>query len=128
MFDKKFKFIDLFAGIGGMRIPFEELGGKCVFSSEIDKFAQQTYQANFGEIPQGDITKIDARDIPKHDLLLAGFPCQAFSHAGLKKGFEDTRGTLFFDIARILEHHKPRAFLLENVKALENHDRNSLPS
>ena len=122
MFDKKFKFIDLFAGIGGMRIPFEELGGKCVFSSEIDKFAQQTYQANFGEIPQGDITKIDARDIPKHDLLLAGFPCQAFSHAGLKKGFEDTRGTLFFDIARILEHHKPRAFLLENVKALENHD------
>ncbi len=117
-----YNFIDLFAGIGGMRIPFEELGGKCVFSSEIDKFAQQTYQANFGEIPQGDITKIDARDIPKHDLLLAGFPCQAFSHAGLKKGFEDTRGTLFFDIARILEHHKPKAFLLENVKALETHD------
>ena len=105
-----------------MRIPFEELGGKCVFSSEIDKFAQQTYQANFGEIPQGDITKLDVKDIPKHDLLLAGFPCQAFSHAGLKKGFEDTRGTLFFDIARILEYHKPKAFLLENVKALQSHD------
>ena len=105
-----------------MRIPFEELGGKCVFSSEIDKFAQQTYQANFGEIPQGDITKLDVKDIPKHDLLLAGFPCQAFSHAGLKRGFEDTRGTLFFDIARILEYHKPKAFLLENVKALQSHD------
>ena len=122
MFDKKFKFIDLFAGIGGMRIPFKELGGKCVFSSEIDKFAQQTYQANFDEIPVGDITKLDVRDIPKHNLLLAGFPCQAFSNAGLKKGFEDTRGTLFFDIARILEYHAPKAFLLENVKALENHD------
>ena len=122
MFDKKFKFIDLFAGIGGMRIPFKELGGKCVFSSEIDKFAQQTYQANFDEIPVGDITKLDVRDIPKHNLLLAGFPCQAFSNAGLKKGFEDTRGTLFFDIARILEYHAPKAFLLENVKALESHD------
>ena len=119
---QKFTFIDLFAGIGGMRIPFEELGGKCAFTSEIDKFAQQTYQANFNEIPQGDITKLEVRDIPKHDLLLAGFPCQAFSHAGLKKGFEDTRGTLFFDIARILEFHKPKAFLLENVKALEGHD------
>ena len=119
---QKFTFIDLFAGIGGMRIPFEELGGKCAFTSEIDKFAQQTYQANFNEIPEGDITKIEVRDIPKHDLLLAGFPCQAFSHAGLKKGFEDTRGTLFFDIARILEFHKPKAFLLENVKALEGHD------
>ena len=117
-----FKFIDLFAGIGGMRIPFEELGGKCVFTSEIDKFAQKTYEANFGEVPHGDITKINAEDIPKHDLLLAGFPCQAFSHAGLKKGFEDTRGTLFFDIARILKHHMPKAFLLENVKALETHD------
>tara|TARA_B100001057_G_scaffold495605_1_gene595048 strand:+ start:303 stop:1220 length:918 start_codon:yes stop_codon:yes gene_type:complete len=119
---QKFTFIDLFAGIGGMRIPFEELGGKCAFTSEIDKFAQQTYQANFNEIPEGDITKLEVRDIPKHDLLLAGFPCQAFSHAGLKKGFEDTRGTLFFDIARILEFHKPKAFLLENVKALEGHD------
>ena len=119
---QQYDFIDLFAGIGGMRIPFKELGGKCVFSSEIDKFAQQTYQANFDEIPVGDITKLDVRDIPKHNLLLAGFPCQAFSNAGLKKGFEDTRGTLFFDIARILEYHAPKAFLLENVKALENHD------
>jgi DNA (cytosine-5)-methyltransferase 1 len=117
-----FKFIDLFAGIGGMRIPFDELGGTCVFTSELDKFAQQTYEENFGELPSGDITLIDEKDIPPHDLLVAGFPCQAFSHAGLKKGFEDTRGTLFFDIARILKHHKPKAFLLENVKGLKSHD------
>ena len=117
-----FKFIDLFAGIGGMRIPFEELGGQCVFTSEFDKFAQQTYDANFGELPNGDITKIDEKDIPPHDILLAGFPCQAFSNAGLKRGFEDTRGTLFFDIARILKHHRPKAFLLENVKGLKSHD------
>ena len=115
-------FIDLFAGIGGMRIPFEELGAKCVFTSEFDKFCQITYEANFGEIPKGDITLINEKDIPKHDLLLAGFPCQAFSNAGLKKGFEDTRGTLFFDIARIINHHKPKAFLLENVKGLKSHD------
>ncbi len=120
--NKKFTFIDLFAGIGGIRIPFDELGGECVFSSEFDKFAQQTYMANFGEIPFGDITEINEGDIPKHDLLLAGFPCQAFSNAGLKKGFNDTRGTLFFDIARILEHHKPKAFLLENVKGLKSHE------
>ena len=120
---KKFKFIDLFAGIGGIRIPFEELGGECVFSSEWDKFSQITYEANFGETPHGDITKIDAKDIPNHDLLVGGFPCQAFSQAGLKKGFEDTRGTLFFDIARILEHHNPKAFLLENVKGLRGHDK-----
>ena len=117
-----FKFIDLFAGIGGMRIPFEELGGHCVFTSEFDKFAQQTYETNFGEMPSGDITKIDEKGIPSHDILIAGFPCQAFSNAGLKKGFEDTRGTLFFDIARILKHHKPEAFLLENVKGLRSHD------
>ena len=117
-----FKFIDLFAGIGGMRIPFEELGGHCVFTSEFDKFAQQTYKTNFGELPSGDITKIDEKDIPSHDILIAGFPCQAFSNAGLKKGFEDTRGTLFFDIARILKHRKPKAFLLENVKGLRSHD------
>ena len=98
-----FKFIDLFAGIGGMRIPFDELGGECVFTSEFDKFAQQTYEANFNEMPDGDIKNIDLEQIPKHDLLLAGFPCQAFSHAGLKKGFDDTRGTLFFDIATILQ-------------------------
>ena len=120
---KKFKFIDLFAGIGGIRIPFEEIGGSCVFTSEFDKFAQQTYEANFGEKPSGDITLIDEKDIPSHDVLLGGFPCQAFSNAGLKKGFDDTRGTLFFDIARILKHHKPKAFLLENVKGLRGHDK-----
>ena len=120
---KRFRFIDLFAGIGGIRIPFEELGGKCVFSSEWDGFAQQTYEANFGEIPHGDITEIDEKDIPKHDLLVAGFPCQAFSQAGLKKGFKDTRGTMFFEIQRILDHHKPNALLLENVKGLRGHDK-----
>ena len=119
----KFKFIDLFAGVGGIRIPFEELGGDCVFSSEWDKFSQQTYEANFGEIPHGVITEIDAKDIPKHDLLVGGFPCQAFSQAGLKKGFKDTRGTMFFEIARILDHHKPKAILLENVKGLRGHDK-----
>ena len=119
---KKLTFIDLFAGIGGIRIPFDELGCECVFTSEFDKFSQQTYEANFGELPNGDITKIDEKDIPSHDILLAGFPCQAFSNAGLKRGFEDTRGTLFFDIARILKHHKPKAFLLENVKGLKSHD------
>ena len=120
---KSFKFIDLFAGIGGIRIPFEEVGGECVFSSEWDKFSQQTYEANFGEIPHGDITEIDEKDIPKHDLLVGGFPCQAFSQAGLKKGFEDTRGTMFFEIQRILDHHKPKALLLENVKGLRGHDK-----
>ena len=120
---KQFNFIDLFAGIGGIRIPFEELGGKCVFTSEWDKYSQITYEANFGEKPHGDITQIDEKDIPKHNLLLAGFPCQAFSQAGLKKGFQDTRGTMFFEIARILDHHKPKAFLLENVKGLRGHDK-----
>lgn len=118
-----FTFIDLFAGIGGLRIPFDELGGECVFTSEWDKFAQQTYSANFGEMPQGDITKIEPNEIPSFDLLLAGFPCQPFSHAGLKKGFEDTRGTLFFNIAQIIQHHKPRAVFLENVKGLLSHDK-----
>ena len=121
--NNKFKFIDLFAGIGGLRIPFEELGGKCIFSSEWDKFSQITYQANFGEKPHGDITKINEKDIPKHDILVGGFPCQAFSQAGLKKGFKDTRGTMFFEIARILDYHKPKAFLLENVKGLKGHDK-----
>lgn len=119
----KFTFIDLFAGIGGIRIPFEEIKGKCVFTSEFDKFSQQTYEANFGEMPSGDITQINEEDIPAHDVLLAGFPCQAFSNAGLKKGFEDTRGTLFFDIARILKYHQPKAFLLENVKGLRGHNK-----
>lgn len=116
------KFIDLFAGIGGMRLPFEILGGKCVFTSEIDKFARQTYEANFTGEVAGDITKIKEEEIPRHDLLLAGFPCQSFSQAGLKKGFGDTRGTMFFEVARILAHHKPNYFLLENVKGLKNHD------
>ena len=117
-----FNFIDLFSGVGGMRIPFDELGGRCVFSSEIDKFAKIVYEENFGEKPCGDITSINENQIPKHDLLCAGFPCQAFSNAGLRKGFNDTRGTLFFDIARILDFHKPKAFLLENVKGLKSHD------
>lgn len=118
-----FKFIDLFAGIGGIRIPFDEIGGKCVFTSEWDKFAQKTYHANFGELPHGDITQIDPKDIPKFDLLLAGFPCQPFSNAGLKKGFDDTRGTLFFNIAQIVKHHKPKALFLENVKGLLSHNK-----
>lgn len=119
---QQLKFIDLFAGIGGIRIPFDELGLKCVFSSEWNAEAAKSYEANFGEKPFGDITKIKAADIPKHDLLLGGFPCQAFSIIGKMKGFEDTRGTLFFDVARILEFHKPRAFLLENVKQLVSHN------
>lgn len=118
-----FSFIDLFAGIGGIRLPFQQLGGKCVFTSEWDKFSKKTYAANFGELPEGDITQIRSLDIPKHDLLLAGFPCQAFSQAGLKRGFSDTRGTMFFEIQRILAHHQPRAFLLENVKQLKGHDK-----
>ena len=118
-----FNFIDLFAGIGGMRIPYERLGGTCVFSSEWDKHAQQTYAHNFGETPAGDITQINESDIPDHDILLAGFPCQPFSIIGGKQGFEDTRGTLFFDIARILKQKQPSAFLLENVKQLFTHDK-----
>lgn len=119
--DQAFSFIDLFAGIGGIRIPFENLGGKCVFTSEWDKAAQQTYFCNFGEMPEGDIRKISNSDIPDHNILLAGFPCQAFSVAGERKGFKDTRGTLFFEIARILEAKKPQGFLLENVKGLLSH-------
>ena len=119
---RKLKFIDLFAGIGGIRIPFDELGYKCVFSSEWDKAAADTYEANFGERPAGDITKIPAADIPAHDLLLAGFPCQAFSIMGKRQGFADTRGTMFFEIERILEYHKPPFIFLENVKQLVSHD------
>lgn len=119
----EFEFIDLFAGIGGMRLPFQELGGKCVFTSEWDKFAKKTYASNFGELPEGDITLIPNNQIPAHDLLLAGFPCQAFSQAGLRQGFNDTRGTMFFEIQRILAHHRPKAFLLENVKQLRGHDK-----
>jgi DNA (cytosine-5)-methyltransferase 1 len=120
---KGYKFIDLFAGIGGIRLPFDELGAECVFSSEWDKYAQKSYEANFGEIPHGDITKIDEKDIPPFDILLAGFPCQPFSHAGHKKGFEDTRGTLFFDICRIANHHKPKILFLENVKGFVGHNK-----
>jgi len=121
--ETKFKFIDLFAGIGGIRLGFEHIAGECVFSSEWDLQAQKTYQANFNEIPHGDITKIEPAEIPHFDFLLAGFPCQPFSQAGLKKGFEDTRGTLFFNIAKIVEHHKPKVVFLENVKNLAGHDK-----
>lgn len=119
----KTRFIDLFAGIGGIRLPFEELGYECVFSSEWDKAAADTYEANFGERPAGDITKIAVEEIPQHDLLLAGFPCQAFSIMGKMQGFADIRGTMFFEIARILEYHKPSTILLENVKQLTTHDK-----
>ena len=116
-----FKFIDLFAGIGGFRLALESQGGNCVFSSEWDSQAQITYQENFGETPEGDITKIKETDIPKHDILCGGFPCQAFSISGKQMGFKDTRGTLFFDIARITAHHKPKVLFLENVKNLTKH-------
>jgi DNA (cytosine-5)-methyltransferase 1 len=124
MAKKIYKFIDLFCGIGGFRIGLERNGGKCVFSSDIDVFAQQTYRDNFGETPIGDITKVEAKDIPSFDILAAGFPCQPFSYAGLGKGFEDqTRGTLFFDVCRILAYHKPKMFFLENVKGLVSHNK-----
>ena len=106
-----------------MRIAFEKVGGECVFSSEWDKFAQQTYAANFGDTPHGDITQVELTEVPRHDILIGGFPCQPFSHAGLKRGFEDTRGTLFFDVARIIDHRKPSMVLLENVKGFTTHDK-----
>jgi len=120
-----FTFIDLFAGIGGFRVAMQNLGGKCVFSSEIDKHARQTYEANFGELPYGDITLEETKaHIPTtFDVLCAGFPCQAFSIAGNRRGFEDTRGTLFFEIAEIIKRHQPKAIFLENVKGLRNHDK-----
>lgn len=118
-----FTFIDLFAGIGGTRLAFQSLGGKCLFSSEWDSYAQKTYEYNYGEVPFGDITQIDENMIPDHDVLVAGFPCQAFSIAGRRGGFEDTRGTLFFDVARIIRAKRPQAFFLENVKGLASHDR-----
>lgn len=119
----RFTQIDLFAGIGGIRQAFQRHGGYNIYSSEWDKFAQTTYRINYGEIPDGDITAVDEKDIPDHDILLAGFPCQPFSQAGLHKGFEDTRGTLFFDIARIIKAKRPKAFMLENVKQLRGHDK-----
>jgi len=139
---KEFRFIDLFAGIGGMRIAFEKAGGRCVFSSENNEQSQKTYEANFGEIPSGDITKIKAKNVPNHDILVGGFPCQPFSIAGVssrnslgyKHGFDaetipkgkilaQAQGTLFFDIVRIIKEKKPEAFLLENVKNLKSHDK-----
>ncbi len=126
---EKIRFIDLFCGIGGFRIAFEEacqeqdINAKCVFSSDIDKFAQDSYEANFWERPHGDITQIDEKDIPDHDILFAGFPCQPFSIIGQMKGLNDTRGTLFFDIARIIKEKEPKAFILENVKQLVGHDK-----
>jgi DNA (cytosine-5)-methyltransferase 1 len=134
--DAKFRFIDLFAGIGGMRVAFEKQGGQCVFTSEWDAYARKTYMANFadmdGHLFAGDITTVDENDVPDHDVLLAGFPCQPFSIAGVSKknalgrphGFQDkTQGTLFFDVARIIAEKKPKAFLLENVKNLVSHDK-----
>lgn len=127
-----FKFIDLFAGIGGIRLAYQNLGGKCVFTSEWDSFSKKTYEANFGEVPFGDITKIKENEVPDHDILLAGFPCQPFSIAGVSKknalgkahGFlDETQGTLFFDVARIIKHKRPAAFMLENVKNLVSHDK-----
>lgn len=121
--DDTFRFIDLFAGVGGMRLGFESAGGSCVFTSEWDKFAQKTYHENFGDWPDGDITQIDASEIPEFDILLAGFPCQPFSSIGKREGFDHpTQGTLFHDVVRIIGYHEPRAFLLENVAGLENHD------
>lgn len=127
-----FTFIDLFAGIGGMRIAFETAGGQCVYSNEWNKYCQRTYFSNFGEVPDGDITKVEAENIPDHDILVAGFPCQPFSIAGVSKknslgratGFEDkTQGTLFFDVCRIIKAKRPKAFMLENVKNLCSHDK-----
>jgi DNA (cytosine-5)-methyltransferase 1 len=130
--EHSFTFIDLFAGIGGMRIGYENVGGKCVYSNEWNPKSQITYFANFGDLPEGDITKVDEKSIPDHDILVAGFPCQPFSIAGVSKknslgratGFEDkTQGTLFFDVCRILKAKRPKAFMLENVKNLVSHDK-----
>lgn len=120
-FREEINFIDLFAGIGGFRFALESAGAECVFSSEIDKHAQETYVANHGDIPSGDITKINSEDIPQHDILCAGFPCQPFSISGKQRGFEDSRGTMFFEIARIVEYHMPRILFLENVANLAKH-------
>lgn len=120
---KKFTYIDLFAGIGGFHQAANALGGKCVFASEIDTEAKRAYEANYEIPPHGDITQVCASEIPDHDVLLAGFPCQPFSIIGKKLGFDDIRGTLFFEIARILKEKKPRLFILENVKQLKTHNR-----
>ena len=119
---KKIKFIDLFAGIGGFHLALSKINGECVFASEWDKDCQKVYEKNFGLKPHGDITKINEKDIPQHEILCAGFPCQAFSISGKRLGFKDTRGTLFFDVARIIKHHNPKIVLLENVKNFLTHD------
>ncbi len=116
------KFIDLFAGLGGFRLALESFGAKCVYSNEWDKYAQKVYQMNFGDKPEGDITLVDENEIPDHDILCAGFPCQAFSISGKQKGFEDSRGTLFFDVARIVKAKKPKVVFMENVKNFASHD------
>lgn len=115
-------FIDLFAGLGGFRIALESLGAECVYSNEWDKHAQKVYFNNFGDLPEGDITLVDEKQIPKHDILCAGFPCQAFSISGKQRGFEDSRGTLFFDVARIVKEKRPKVVFMENVKNLAKHD------
>lgn len=119
---QKFKFIDLFAGIGGFRLALESLGATCVYSSEWDSFAQRVYEDNFGDRPDGDITLVDERKVPTHDILCAGFPCQSFSISGKQRGFEDSRGTLFFDVARIVKEKRPLVVFMENVKNFASHD------
>ena len=119
---KDMTFIDLFAGLGGFRLALESLGAKCVYSNEWDKFAQEVYYNNFEDIPEGDITKVDETTIPEHDILCAGFPCQAFSISGKQRGFEDSRGTLFFDVARIVKCKQPKIVFMENVKNFATHD------
>ncbi len=121
--NKPFTFIDLFAGVGGFHYALKAFGGKCVFASEIDKHASNVYEQNHKLKPEGDITKIEVQNIPPHDILCGGFPCQAFSISGKRLGFEDTRGTLFFDIARIVKYHQPKILFLENVKNLIRHNK-----
>lgn len=130
--EDQYTFIDLFAGVGGLRLAMESAGGRCVYSNEWNKFSRQTYEANFGEVPDDDLTQVAACGVPDHDILVGGFPCQPFSLAGVSKrkslgratGFEDeTQGTLFFDVCRILAEKRPRAFFLENVKNLARHDK-----
>ena len=119
---QNYTFIDLFAGIGGFRLALESLGARCIYSNEWDKAAQETYCSNFGDVPEGDITKVDEKSIPDHDILCAGFPCQAFSISGKQLGFEDSRGTLFFDVARIVKEKKPKVVFMENVKNFAKHE------
>jgi len=121
--EHEFTFIDLFAGIGGFRIPMQELKGRCVFTSEFNMYAQLTYQLNFGETPQGDITKLDLNSIPKHDILTGGFPCQPFSISGKMKGFNDSRGTLIYKVLNVIKLKQPKVIFLENVKHLIHHDK-----